>query len=261
MGLSLRLLVILTLLLSGNALAVTTLVANPYPTLISNQVDEPARLNDIVRRAFEIAGIKVELVAERRAFSGSGLLSGKYQGEYAHFSLAQEQDDFLYSAPYANAFLYLASKSTPLDDIRHFDHVMGSRVAAENQLVNTPLLRAEKSVSWARNPTAYDAFKQIADKRADFLLADKLLIDEFNLLLSATGEEPLIISPQPLVKAHFRISINRSVSQASEIISAFNNAIAQMKQQDEINKLLMLPAQDRKSLLDENVYRRMIRQW
>lgn len=248
-------------LVFSTAHASLTLVANPYPTLISGQSDEPARINAVINEAFKRAGISVTLVVERPAFSGSGLLSGKYQGEFARLTLAEPNDQFLYSRPFSPAHLYLASKSTPLTGVKHFEHVMGSRVAAENRLVNTPLLREEKAVNWARNPSTYDVFKQVADKRADLLLADKLIIDEFNLLLTDADEEPLVVSPSPLVKADFVISINKQVKDAPAIISAFNQAIESMREDNTLATLLQTPAASRKSLLDANVYKRLVREW
>ena len=113
------------------------LVANPLPTLVAED-NEPARINVLIAKALSSIDLPATLHIDRPAFSGSGVLTGKYDGEYAFLSLNDKRNGFLYSDAYLPANLYLTSRKTPLDDISHFSHIRNGRVAAENRLANTP---------------------------------------------------------------------------------------------------------------------------
>ncbi len=226
------------LLLSLPVQAQLALVANPYPTLIAEAGDGPARVNDIVNEAMKRAGIKVELTVTRPAFSGSGLLSGQYQGEYAALSLSEKKTGYVYSAPFLPIDLYLANRSSSVSEVTHFNHINGSRVAAHNRYVNTPSLRQIKEVSWSRNPADYDAFKKLAERRADYLLADIWLLGPFNQLLAEAGKPTLVLSARPLVKTALQLSVNNKLKDATSIIEKFEQASSAMQRDGTYNRLL-----------------------
>ncbi|HAU90741.1 MAG TPA: hypothetical protein DCW59_00100, partial [Alteromonas sp.] len=104
---------LMVLTFSAAAQSSITLVANPLPTLVSEETDN-ARLNQLVEQAFSELGVEVTLAVDRPAFSGSGLLTGKYDGEFAHLTLQEQRDNLLYSKAYLPALLYVASRKYPL---------------------------------------------------------------------------------------------------------------------------------------------------
>lgn len=215
------------------------LVANPLPTLVAED-NEPARINVLIAKALSSIDLPATLHIDRPAFSGSGLLTGKYDGEYAFLSLNDKRNGFLYSNAYLPANLYLTSRKTPLDDISHFSHIRNGRVAAENRLANTPPLRLVKAVSWVRNPTVFDSFKQLSEQRAEYLLEDELLLREFNRLLVEYRERPLYSSIKPIVQASLHLSIRADHPQAQKAINAFNTYIANAQQDGTYNNILGL---------------------
>ena len=78
------------------------LVANPLPTLVAED-NEPARINVLISKALSSIDLPATLHIDRPAFSGSGLLTGKYDGEYAFLSLNDKRNGFLYSNAYLPA--------------------------------------------------------------------------------------------------------------------------------------------------------------
>lgn len=215
------------------------LVANPLPTLVAED-NEPARINVLIAKALSSIDLPATLHIDRPAFSGSGLLTGKYDGEYAFLSLNDKRDGFLYSDAYLPVNLYLASRKEALDDISHFSHIRNGRVATENRLANTPPLRLVKAVSWVRNPTVFDSFKQLSEQRAEYLLEDELLIAEFNRLLLEYRERPLYSSMKPIVQASLHLSIRANKPNAQKSINAFNGFIVNAQKNGTYNEVFGL---------------------
>lgn len=212
-----------------------TLVSNPLPTLIG---DESSRINQLVTTALLSNDIEVTLVVDRPAFSRSGLLTGKYDGEFAHLSLASTNEKWVYSAPYLPARFFVASKKHSLELVTQFSHLKRNRIATTNQIANTAIVRNIKSVSWARNPVPFDMFEQLAQRRADYVLADQLILDEFNRLLLSVDEKPLHLSVIPLLEAQFHLSLHKDTPNATAIIAAFNAQIAALQKSGEFNKIM-----------------------
>lgn len=214
-----------------------TLGASPLATYIDDE-GEPARLNAIMQEAFSRMDTELELTVMRRAFLGSGLLSGKLDGEYAFQDLDNQHDKFVYSAPYLPLYLYATSKAQRVTDIRLIPHLADSRVAVENRFGNTDRFRLLKDIKWSRNPSTYDAFRQLADERAPYLISTRLLIDEFNRLLRDDNEELLHFSAAPLIRSNLRVSLRQDLPGAEAVIESFNEVIAGMQQDGTYNQLL-----------------------
>lgn len=228
---------ILTLPISAEPLV---LGAAPLATYIDDE-GEPARLNQLISTAFERMGLALTLRVERQAFLGSDLIAGKINGEFAFSTLNDEKSGFLYSDSYLPIYLHAVAKTPDVKLMRLIPHLRRERVAVENQFANTPTLRVTKEVKWSRNPTTYDAFRQLADGRAAYLLTTRLLADEFNLLLRADNEEQVFLSPEPLWTAHFKLSLNKQSDNAAIVIKAFNKAIAGMQTDGTYNRILGIP--------------------
>lgn len=211
-----------------------TLVANPLPTLVGDEL-ESARLNQLVKQVFRHIGVDVELVVDRPAFSGSGLLTGKYDGEFAHFSLQERRDNLHYSKAYLPSLLFVASRKETLDDVSQFSHISNSRVATTNRIANTPAMRSVNAVSWVRNPSLFDMFSQLSEKRADYVFEDWLVIAEFNRMLINDGEKPLFVSPNPLVTSAMTISLRKDYPGAKQLLTDFDNNINDMQENGQFN--------------------------
>ncbi|BFT31611.1 hypothetical protein D210916BOD24_27870 [Alteromonas sp. D210916BOD_24] len=217
--------------------ATTTLAASPFETYVSDD-GEPARLNKIVTAAFNRANIDIELKVMRDAFLGSSVLTGKVDGEFAHVDLGENKSDFLLSDVYLPIYLYAVSKRYDVENIKLFPHLNNNRVAIENRFANTPTFRLLKEIKWSRNPSTFDAFRQLADDRAPYLITTQLLANEFNTLLAYDDEELLHFSAKPLVHSGFQLAIRNTVTNAAKTIHAFNSAVADMQHEGEFNVLL-----------------------
>jgi len=228
---------LLGLLLTCLAVQATSLVATDYPTMVDRKGDV-SRYEALVQEAFKRMGQPLSIDVTRQAFVGSALMGKRVDGELMFLSMNEKDDGMLYSAPYVPVNLYLASRRADVVDVREFYHIEGARVATENRFANTQELRVEKNVKWSRNPAAFDVFRQIGDERAEYILADKLLLKEFNRVLDQANRDALFLSTRPLVQAFMHISIRDDVANASALIERFNTTIENMMQDGSYNTLL-----------------------
>ena len=217
-----------------------TLAAAPFETYVSDE-GEPSRLTSIVEAAFLRMQTDLELQVMRDAFLGSAVRSGKVDGEFAYIDLGERKDTVTLSAPYLPIYLYATGKKYDVEEIKLIPHLKDSRVAIENRFANTPKFRMLKEIKWSRNPSTYDAFKQLADDRAPYLITTRLLIEEFNLLLDKDGEELLHVSSASLMNAGFSLALGTSTPNAKATIEAFEHTIQVMQQDGSYNKILGLP--------------------
>lgn len=213
------------------------LAASPFTTYVDDE-GEPARLNAIITEAFSRMGQDIELNVMRQAFLGSALLSGKAHGEYAYIDLDDRNSKFVFSDAYLPVYLYAASKTVSVQRVKLIPHLHDYRVAVENRFANTPRFRLIKDIKWSRNPSVYDAFKQIADDRAPYLMTTRLLIDEFNRLLDQDDEELLLLSAAPLVTTGIHLSLSQKHPDAEALIDRFNQTIKGMHRDGTFNRLL-----------------------
>ena len=213
------------------------LAASSFTTYVDDE-GEPARLNAIITEAFSRMGQDIELSVMSQAFLGSALLSGKADGEFAFIDLDDRKSKFVFSEAYLPVYLYAASKDVSVQRVTLIPHLHDARVAVENRFANTPRFRLIKDIKWSRNPSVYDAFKQIADDRAPYLMTTRLLIDEFNRLLNQDDEELLLLSAVPLVTAGIHLSISDKHPNAKALIERFNQTIDEMQRDGTFNRLL-----------------------
>ncbi len=216
-----------------------TLAASSFETYISDD-GEPARINALLAAIFQKANLDVELRVMRSAFLGSSVLTGKVDGEFAFVDLGETTSHLVLSDIYLPIYLYAVSKSPDVEEVRLFPHLKDNRVAIENRFANTPSFRLLKNIKWSRNPSTFDAFRQLADDRAPFLITTQLLARELNILLANDDEETLHYSAKPLAKTGFQLAINKNVENADVVIEQFNQTISEMQKNGEFNGPLAL---------------------
>jgi len=242
---------------SGASAQELTMVGNKVATYIDEH-GSPARQMDIVRAALK--GIDHSLVATTQAWYGSGLRSGKYSGYIDHYSLNAKQDNYFYSKPYLTINLHLASKTSEVIDIALLDQLGRARVGIETRFANTDQVRGERSVSWARSQIFYENVRQLADRRVDFIMADKDMIEQFNKLLAVKGEQLIKTSNVPFYIVDVSIAISKRVKGAESIIANFNAEIDALTKSGDIDRLL-IGDKTRTSLLNPTVYKDILSKW
>ncbi len=247
------------LLASVNIQAKTVdLVGNKAATYIDEH-ELPARQLDLVRAALSEDWL-ANITATTQAWSGSGLRSGKFAGYIDHYSLNDTKDDYIYSEPYMQINLHAVSRYQRAEDVVRLEQLYKERVGIENRFANTDQLRGERDVLWARTPSFFDNIEQLAEDRVDFLLIDKAMADEMNLLLKSVGETPIYVSKVPLIQVNISLAMNRNYKDAKAIITDFDKGIERLKAS---GKYLELLKQDlaRESLLDARIYADMLVRW
>lgn len=234
-----------------------SLVGNKVPTLINNG-NNPARATNIIKKVMD--NYSVSVGATTQAWSGSGLRNGKFIGYIDHYSLNVERNTYLYSQPYIEIPLHIASRKAKAIDTNRLDKIYRTTLGIENRFANTDELRSERSVRWARSPDFLSNIKQLADRRVDYIIADKFMLLEFNKMLSNINQKPLYLSEQSIYQVELRLAINVNTPNAETIIKQFNIAIEQLKGTNEYQQLLT-PSTESVSLLDDALYEEILRKW
>ncbi len=252
------LLVAITMVVATSLQAQTlSLVGNKVATYIDEH-DLPARQMDVVAAA--LGDKKAKITATTQAWSGSGLRSGKFAGYIDHYSLNEPKDNYVYSLPYMQVDLHVVSRNRKAESIIRLEQLYRERVGIENRFANTDQLRDERDIRWARTPWFFDNIKQLAERRVDFLLVDKAMVDEINLLLESVAQQPIYVSKVALMSVDVSLAIHRDYANAKDILASFDKGIAALKSSGEYAELLK---QDlaRESLLDVRVYNDMLQKW
>jgi ABC-type amino acid transport substrate-binding protein len=253
------LLISIGLLVSASIQAQTVnLVGNKAATYIDEH-ELPARQMDLVRAALSEEW-HANITATTQAWSGSGLRSGKFAGYIDHYSLNDIKDNYIYSKPYMQVNLHAVSRYQRAEDIVRLEQLYKERVGIENRFANTEQLRGERDVRWARSPSFFDNIEQLAEDRVDFLLIDKAMADEINLLLKSVGETPIYVSKTPVIIVNVSLAMNRSYANSEAVIAAFDQGIKKLKA-DGTYAALIKQDLNRESLLDRRIYNNMLVKW
>lgn len=242
---------------NASAKQTLNLVGNIVATYIDNH-GQSARQIELVNTI--LTDYPHNITATTQAWSGSGLRSGKFQGYIDHYSLNQNDDDYLYSKPYMQYELYIASQYERVKTYSRLEQIARTRVGIENRFANTDMVRGDRLVSWARAPSFYDNIKQLAEGRVDYIVADKAMIEEFNKLLKSIDEEPIHFSKAPVYVVDVTMGIARSFSEANAVLAVFNQSLGKIQQSGKVASILQ-PDEAESSLLDESIYMDILRKW
>lgn len=233
------------------------LVGNKVETFI-NEGNQPSRLTALVSAA--LADTPHNIVATTQAWSGSGLRNGTFDGYIDHYSLNSVKRDYVYSLPYAQVNLHVASKDSEALELSRLDQLFRKRISIENRFANTDIVRSERSVNWARSADFFGVMQQLAGKRVNYIVADKVMLDEMNKLLISVDQEPLYISSSPLYVVDITLGLRASYAEATSLLETFNGNVEALRASDKYNELF-IPADDTKSILDKSLYDDILKRW
>lgn len=238
---------------------VLPLVGNHVPTLI-DKPGQPARAVAIVQAVMATnENISASIESSSQAWSGSGLRSGKYVGFIDHYSLNEEKPSYIYSKPYMSIELYVASKDRNNLDVTRLSKINRKSVGIENRFANTNALRGERTVRWVRSPTFIGLVEQLVDQRTDFIIADKVMLEEVNKLLIAAEQEPMVIASKPIYKVDLQLAINATVANAKSIINTFNANLDEYRKAQGTGKKTSESAPQ--NMLDVDLYAEIVEKW
>jgi polar amino acid transport system substrate-binding protein len=233
------------------------LVGNKVETFI-NDAGQPARLTSLVDAALK--GKSHSLVATTQAWSGSGLRNGTFNGYIDHYSLNDAKRDFLYSQPYAQVKLHVASTDSEALDYNRLDQLFRKRVGIENRFANTDKVRSERSVNWSRSPDFLGNMEQLAGQRVNYIVAEKVMLEEMNKLLIAVDQEPLYISTRPLYVVDITLGMRSSFPDVASFLKGFDSSIEALRASDEYNEIFT-PTENAQSILDKDLYNDILKRW
>jgi len=250
-------LVVGSVLIVFSVSAELNLVGNQVETLIDDR-NKPAKLIELVTRA--LPDTELNITSTTQAWSGSGLVSGRFNGYIDHYTLNNERARYVYSDVYAEIHLHMVSRTPASVDIIRFDQLRNERVGIEKRFANTDQLRSERAVKWARRDSFVENIQQLEERRVDYILADKAMIEEFNKLLNSIGKPPLFISNEPILTVGVKLALNPAIENADDILERFNDGIAALREGEGYEEI-MNSIQNSPSALDESLYAEVLRKW
>nr|WP_136252699.1 transporter substrate-binding domain-containing protein [Ningiella ruwaisensis] len=233
------------------------LVGNKVETFINDR-GQASRLTDLVSAA--LGEMPHTITATTQAWSGSGLRNGQFDGYIDHYSLNQPKQNYVYSEPYVQVQLHVASTYADAKEISRLDQLYRERVGLETRFANTDLVRSERSVNWARTQDFFGNIEQLAEQRVDYIMADKIMLEEMNKLLISIDQEPLYISEQAIYIVDISLGMRSAFAEANSVIKAFNEGINKLKTDNEFNEIY-IPDASAESTLDDALYQGILKRW
>lgn len=233
------------------------LVGNEVEAFISDTGDV-SRLTDLVSAALK--DTPHVITATTQAWSGSGLRNGRFDGYVDHYSLNEPERNYVYSTPYVQLYLHVASTRARAVDINRLDQLNRERVGLEIRFANTDQVRSERSVSWARTQDFFSNVKQLAERRVDYIVADKITLKEFNKLLIAVDREPLYLSARPLFTVGVSLGIHTDYPAVDDVLKEFEAGIQALQSTNEYDDIYT-PADEAASILDASLYEELLKRW
>jgi polar amino acid transport system substrate-binding protein len=233
------------------------LVGNKVETFI-NDNEQSSRLTELVSAALKDTPHTITKTTQ--AWSGSGLSNGSFEGYIDHYSLDDPKQNYLYSLPYVQLNLHVASTQEDAVSIFRLDQLNRQRVGLETRFANTDVVRSERSVSWARTQDFFTNIQQLAEQRLDYIVADKIMLEEMNKMLRGIGQEPLNISTKPIFVLNVSIGMRANYEGAQSFINTFNDGIGRLRNTSEYD-VIYYPAESAGSILDAPVYEKILKRW
>ncbi|WP_156896313.1 substrate-binding periplasmic protein [Aestuariibacter salexigens] len=213
------------------------LVADEWPTYVEYDPDR-SRLTDLASAILNATKTRHNIDVSTLAMSVSGLKAGRYDGYIDQLSLLETRPGFIYSQPFFTHHLHIVSKQESAQEITSQSQLRRERVGIVRRFADSDRIRNLHDVRWARVPTDFDNFRQLADDRVDFILADRLQVEEFNRLLAADGEELLYISQRPMISVNVSLGIKADIENAKQLIAQFDDAKQQLLSSGQINRIM-----------------------
>jgi polar amino acid transport system substrate-binding protein len=133
-------------------------------------------------------------------------------------------------------------------------------VGLEKRFANTDQVRSQRSVNWARAQDFFNNIEQLAEQRVNYIVADKIMLDEMNKMLVAIDQEPLYISITPVFTVNVSLGMRAALPDAKAITDELNRNIEQMRQSDAYS-LIYYPSPSAASILDEAIYEDVLKRW
>lgn len=233
------------------------LVGNKVETFINDR-NQPSRLTALVGAALK--DTPHVITATTQAWSGSGLRSGLFDGYIDHYSLNSPQRNYVYSAPYVRLYLHVASTEASAVYTNSLDQLNRERVGLETRFANTDQVRSERSVSWARTQSFFNNIEQLAGQRVNYIVADKVMLDEMNKMLVAVDQETLYISSQPLFTVDISIGMRNDFAGAQTLLDSFNSGIEILRNSGDYDAIFS-PTPSAESTLDPSLYQDVLKRW
>ncbi len=219
------------LLLSGpvaqaETLRVTGSLWSPY---LDPELENSGLAVDLVRTALERAGYEIEESVENwtRAYEGTAV--GVYDVVAAIWQSERRLDDLVFSEAYLlNDIVFLARRGV-LIDYRTLSDLTGLRIGVVREYAYDDQFDNHPDLYRVVNNHLIQNLLLLRQGRLDVIVGDKWSILHQISVFMPEDVSAFTMLPQPLARRALRLGVSRLNPKANEIVAAFDQAIAEMK--------------------------------
>jgi polar amino acid transport system substrate-binding protein len=213
------------------------LASDVWPPFTNVKGEESIALN-LVKTALERVDIETEIEISDFDKVIKEIESNTTDGTAAIWKTQEREKTLLFSAPYLqNQLILVGLKGTDVT-AKTIDALTGKKIGVvKNYAYGDKLLHA-KNITLIFSESDQTNLEKLFDKKVDYMLVDKLLINYLLKYELNNVQELLAIANKPFETKMLYFALNKNVPDADIIISKFNDEIKLMVKDGTYNEIL-----------------------
>lgn len=232
---------VLTFLLASTHLRageVLTLAAGVWPPY-TDEAGKPSVAYTLVKTALERSGdYTVRLQIQEPGDISKQVIAGPFSGSPAMWKTAEREESFLYSDPYLENQMVLVAKAGSDVSATDLKNLGKKRLGLVSGYAYGPAVHEAKNLTIVPVTTLKEGFESLLSGKADYILADSLLIQHLRQTRAADVAEHLAIGESTVLTRTLHLALRKDLPGAAKIIDGFNAEIAKMLLDGSYNRIL-----------------------
>lgn len=226
-----RLCICLLSLMFSTALAAETLrlVANSWPPFTDVQLQNNGLATDLVSTALQRAGYTSEYHEVPWARALQGMQHDRYDVLLSSWFAAERQSYGIYSEPYLINRIRFMRRTGSTIEFKHLDDLLPYSIAVARGFAYAPTFDSDARLHKEVASSFATAARMLAAGRVDLTLEDEWVAKYYLSHELAELSSALEFLPLPLSESPLHILVRRNHPQSRQIISAFNQALREMR--------------------------------
>lgn len=227
------------LLLSSPAVLALSIVAKEEPPYFGNKLPEQGLSAEIITTVLDRAGYKSSLAFETWPRAYEGALIGVYDAVGSIWLTEERAKDFAFSEPYLfHEIKFIKKKSSKGIKFGSLEDLDGLVIGTiKGYAYGDPFLQSRTFIRLPQNHLLQNLHMLTQDK-IDLTLGDVRKIQfEANKYMKGSIKD-LTFLPKPLIRRGTHIAVSKINPEHKEIISRFNKALAEMKEDGSYDQII-----------------------
>jgi len=216
-----------------------TLASDIWPPF-TNAPGETAVAMEIVKTALNRNSIAVKPKVADFTIVLEGLEKGIFQGSSALWKTSEREEYLIYSKPYLFNQLVLVGRKGSDVSAQNMSELSGKKIAVVAGYAYGEGIANDESAVFIEGKNDQANLIKLLEGKVDYMLVDALLVAYLRSYQAADAKKHLEIGTVPLESHGLHFAIRRDIEGAEEIISEFNQTIAEMQADGTYHRILKL---------------------